>query len=123
MTKQKKLTRADATDIDLVKVLDIIEKMNTQIYELEVKNEEQIKLANLTTNTINYILATVYVYESYFVEMGVDQEMLKKEIEQVFYDAFNKQETQGKTPQYSKNIIKKVNDKLRQFQEKVNQEK
>jgi len=123
MAKQKKLSKIEETNMDLLETLDVVEKLNARIYELEMKLQNQVKLYNMQTNTINYILASLYVYESYFTEMGVDQDLIQKEIEHVYYDAFNKTNKRGKLPEYSTNIIKKVNDKLREFQEKLNEDK
>lgn len=122
MAKQKPMSKIDATNMDLISALELIEELNKRVYDLEVKHENEVKLYNLTTNTINYILASLYVYESYLSEMGADQETLKKEIEQTFYDAFNRTGKKGSKPDYSESIIKKVNDKLREFQERVNQD-
>ena len=120
-TKKEPTIKEKINDVnkDIIDVADIIAELNDRVYNLELKLEEQTKFYNITTNTINYILATLYVYEMYFIEMGADQRLIKQEIEQTFYDAFQKN-GDDKSPQYVDNIIKKINDQLRQFQEKIN---
>lgn len=119
----KKIPKSVQADKDLIAALELIEELNERIYKLELKTEESIKFSNLTTNTINYILASLYVYESYFTEMGIDFNQMKKQIDKVFYEAFNKKGVKKNKPEYHSNIIKKVNDRLREFQEKVNLDK
>lgn len=108
------------TNKDLVKALDVIDTLNKRIYDIELKTEDHVKLFNVTTNTINYVLASLYVYESYLAELGIQQSVLRNEIDTVFYTAFVKKTD---SVQFSNNIIKKVNDQLLKFQEKVNQYK
>ena len=114
-------TSIEENTIDLVKALDIIDSLNQRVYELEKKLEDQIKLHNVTTNTLNYLMASMYVFEEYLVEFGVDPNTLKEEIDDTFYDAFNKKNKKGREFQYNQSIIKKINDQLLIFQEKLNE--
>lgn len=101
---------------DLIATLDAVVELNKRLHNLELKHNEYVKFSNLTTNTVNYILAALYTYESYIKDMGIDAEELKRDIEHTYYTVFN-----NKSLDKSSNIVKKVSDKLREFQEKFNQ--
>lgn len=105
---------------NLVDMLSVIEQLNSRIHTLENKIQEQTKLYNVTTNTMNYILACLYVYELYFSEFGGDVLELRQKIEYTYYNAFNRNSRNSKLSTYDENIIKKINDQLRTFQEILN---
>lgn len=118
--KNKKLMSTIESEKDIIKTLNLIEDMNQRLYELELKRNDQIKMNNLTTNSMNYILAALYVYEEYFEELGIPSEDIQAAIDYAFYKSINKK---NKNSEYSSNIIKKVNEKLREFKFKVGDKK
>jgi len=120
---KKKVTRADEVDEDIVGIAKVIDELNNRLHTLELRDTEYTKLMNITTNTLNYVMASMFVYEQYLSGIGVDREQFRQEIDAVFYEVFNKnqQTSDGKKLEYNKNIIKRVNDKVREFQEKLNE--
>lgn len=117
--KSSKIKKTSVTSA-LVESMSIVDAMVARISKLENKIEEHTKYLNVLTNTLNYSMSMNYAYESYFIELGFDDAEIRAEIDQLYYDAFEKNKKDGRESEFSKSVIKKINSKLKEFQSKLN---
>lgn len=108
---------------DIINTLNVVDSLNERIFLLENKINDYNKMFNLTTNTVNYILASMLVYESYLQQFDFDLESIQREIDSVYFESFTKADKLDEKSEYSNTILKKINDKLREFQDKINSSK
>lgn len=108
---------------DIINTLNVVDSLNERIFLLENKINDYNKMFNLTTNTVNYILASMLVYESYLQQFDFDLESIQREIDNVYFESFTKADKLDEKSEYSNTILKKINDKLREFQDKINSSK
>lgn len=123
MNKEEKNNNINnSIDKDLIDTMNIMDELNDRVYSLEFKLDSVLKMSNLTTNTINYILASMVVYESYLQQFDFDLDSIKREIDEVYFNSFANTSTSNDSSLES-NILKKINDKLKNFQDKINKNK
>jgi len=113
--------RADAIDKDIVTTMEIIGEMNNRLFATEKNLDEINKFLNVMSNTVNYVLAAMFVYERYLIEFGASRSEIQKEVDEVYYDAFTKNKNKGaEVSDYKDSIIKQINEQIKQFRERMN---
>ena len=118
----KKRTRADEMDRDIVDAMSILDSMNNRMFTTEKTVADISKFLNVVSNTINYCLSSMYVYETYLTDLGADRNEIQKQIDTVYFEAYQKN-LNGGDDAYKKSVLNKINQKISDFQIKLNEDK
>ena len=106
-------------DKDLMEALSIIDSINERTFINEKTLSEISKFLNVISNTMNYCLSSMHVYETYLVEMGADRNELQKEIDAVYFETYQRKQSE-ENEQYKKSVLSKINQRINEFQSKLN---
>jgi len=121
-TPTKKIPKnSDTMDLskDLVDTLEVLDSVNDRLFSTEKTVAEISKFLNVMTNTLNYCLATMFVYESYLIDLGVDRNELQKQIDSVYFESYQKKQSTDQV--FNKSVLTKINKKITEFQSKLNE--
>lgn len=122
---QRKKTKPTTGDIlkhideDIIAIMELAEDLNGRLHSNEKTIVEISNYINTVTNTLNYCISSMFVYESYLIEQGADKNEIQREIDKVYFEHY--QRTKKSATLFKSSTLGKINEKIEELQKKLNE--